>query len=228
MESDESLYIRYRQGDEAALRSLMERYGDKVTRYVNRYVNDLGDSEDLMIEAFSRIVVRNPDFQENGFKSYLYTTARRLALRYRARSFIRRHVSLDTLIDEPQGSAGADALLLQDEQSQALHQCLNRINPDYREALHLLYFEGMSYAEAATAMGKNTRQIANLAHRGKKALRALLEEEGLFETVAEKPAATHPNASSDGSKKRAKPAVSPDAKNQLATDAGMRERRAAR
>ena len=57
--------------------------------------------------------------------------------------------------------------------------CMARINPDYREALYLTYFEGLSYAEAAGVMGKNVKQITNLVYRGKQSLRALLEKEGI-------------------------------------------------
>ena len=48
----------------------------------------------------------------------------------------------------------------------------------YREALYLIYFEGMSYAQAAQVMGKSVKQITNMVYRGKRNLRGLLEKEG--------------------------------------------------
>ena len=52
-------------------------------------------------------------------------------------------------------------------------------NPDYREALYLTYFEGMSYQQAAEVMGKSVKQITNMVYRGKERLRGLLKREGI-------------------------------------------------
>ena len=65
------------------------------------------------------------------------------------------------------------------ERSRILHVCMDEMNPDYREALYLTYFEGMSYAQAAQVMGKTVKQITNMVYRGKKSLRRLLEREGI-------------------------------------------------
>ncbi len=65
------------------------------------------------------------------------------------------------------------------ERNQILHACLDRLNVDYREALYLTYFNGMSYAEAAEIMGKSVKQVTNLVYRGKQSLRTLLQKEGI-------------------------------------------------
>lgn len=65
------------------------------------------------------------------------------------------------------------------ERNQILHACLDRLNVDYREALYLTYFNGMSYAEAAEIMGKSVKQVTNLVYRGKQNLRTLLQKEGI-------------------------------------------------
>ena len=49
---------------------------------------------------------------------------------------------------------------------------------DYRQALYLLYFEGMSQEEARAVMGKTKEQMYNLVKRGRKALREALERKG--------------------------------------------------
>ena len=47
-----------------------------------------------------------------------------------------------------------------------------------REVVHLIYFEDMSYAEAANIMKKNKKQIDNLLYRAKNELRLILGEDG--------------------------------------------------
>ena len=56
---------------------------------------------------------------------------------------------------------------------------MEELRAEYREALYLTYFEGMSYAQAAEVMGKSVKQVTNLVYRGKERLRGLLEQEGI-------------------------------------------------
>lgn len=177
--TNEDLYAAYLSGDENALYILMERYGDALTLYINGYIHDIHEAEGLMIEAFSRMLVAKPGLIENGFKPYLYKTARNLALRHA--NTRRRHssFSFENLEKEPQSGLLVEAVLQTKEQKRILQQCMERLNPDYREALYLLYFENMSYAQAAQVMKKTQKQIDHLLERGKKALRLLLEREGI-------------------------------------------------
>ena len=47
------IYNDYLSGDAKALERLMEIYGDKLTLYINGYIKNLHDSEDLLIEVFA-------------------------------------------------------------------------------------------------------------------------------------------------------------------------------
>ncbi|MEG2087178.1 MAG: hypothetical protein RR022_03185, partial [Angelakisella sp.] len=58
LEQDELVYYRYLDGDDSGLVELMERYGNRLTLYINGIIHDLHDAEDLMIEAFSRMVAK--------------------------------------------------------------------------------------------------------------------------------------------------------------------------
>ena len=47
--TDEELYRRYLYGDEAGLSALMDRYGSALTLYIDGYLGDIHEAEDLMI-----------------------------------------------------------------------------------------------------------------------------------------------------------------------------------
>ncbi|MBQ1341884.1 MAG: hypothetical protein IIY33_05310, partial [Erysipelotrichaceae bacterium] len=70
-DSDDELYHQFLRGDVSCYDQLMIRYGDSVTFYINGYTNNLRDGEDLMIEAFARIMVKKPFIQKGAFKAYL-------------------------------------------------------------------------------------------------------------------------------------------------------------
>ena len=61
---------------------------------------------------------------------------------------------------------------------------LEKLKAEYREALYLVYFEDMSYRDAATVMNKSESQITKLVYRGKQSLKIILEQEGF--TYADK------------------------------------------
>ncbi len=176
MMEDEEYYRRYLAGDEAAAEALVEAHADALVLYLNGYLRDLHDAEDLMIEAFARIFSRERPIRSKGsFRAYLYRTARNLALRQLRR---KRLTVLAELSFEPRSEALAETALLRDEQARQLYLALDKLKPEYREALYLVFFEDMRYRDAAAVMGKTEAQITKLIYRGKKSLRALLEREG--------------------------------------------------
>ena len=163
--TDEALYRRYLSGDEDALGELMERYGTKLTLYLDGYLCDLHEAEDLMIEAFAYLIAKRPAIRDGGFRAYLYQSARHMALRLLHKKRARNCFSLDALTEEPE--------------ARLLRTCMAELHEDYREALFLVYFEGLSHAETAAVMGKREKQVADLIYRGKIALRKRLEQEGI-------------------------------------------------
>ena len=182
MISDEELYRQYLSGDETGLEELIRKYDNPLTLYINGYLHDVHEAEDLMIEVFSYLFAKRPHIRDGGFRAYLYKAARHMALRHKSR---RRIIfSLDNLTREAEAQTLVEEVVRTKERNQILHLCMDELNPDYREALYLTYFEGMSYQQAAEVMGKSVKQITNMVYRGKERLRGLLKREGI--TNAEK------------------------------------------
>lgn len=64
--TDEQYYRLYLDGDETGLSELMKKYGSALTLYINGYLHDLHEAEDLMIEVFTYLFVKNPVFEMVG------------------------------------------------------------------------------------------------------------------------------------------------------------------
>lgn len=178
-EPDEQLYNRFlHQGDESALHELMDRHGNNLTAYLDGYIHDIHDAEDLMIEAFARLVHAKPTLTPaNTFRAYLYKTGRNLASRYHAGILRRAAFSLEGLEQEPESEELLEAVVNTQEQHRVLHVCMDKLEPELREALWLVYFEGMSYAEGARIMNVKPKRLDHLLQKGKQRLRAELEKE---------------------------------------------------
>ena len=176
-DSDEDVFERHLAGDATALPILMERYHEPLTLYANGYLHDLHAAEDVTISAFARLLIRRPRLRAGGFKPYLYQVARRLALRQlRERNHF---LSLSELQTEPQETRQVERHVLVTEDREALYRALSQVQASYREALYLVYLENMSYDDAGAVLRKTRKQVDNLVQAGKRALRILLEAEGV-------------------------------------------------
>ena len=181
MHTDDELYHLFLSGDTTSYDELMIRHGDSLTVYLNGYLHDWQDSEDLMIEAFARIMVKRPRMNDGKFKAYLFKTARNLASRFHSVKRRMDTFSLDSMDQEVQnivlqGAPGAAAndhgaqRIVDDERREMLMMCLDRIDPELREALLLVYMEELTYNEAALVMSVT---------RGKEHMRKELAKEGI-------------------------------------------------
>ena len=176
---DDELYSRFLAGDMSAADALIARYTGRLIMYADAMIHDIRDAEDLVIETFAVIMMKHPAIREGGFQAYLYQALRRRISRYRIRRHRLSMFSLDDGQAEALQSVRPEDVFLQDERRQAVRRCLNRIDPEYREAIWLTFFEGLSYTEAAAVMGVNIKKIDNLLSRGKKSMKEELIREGI-------------------------------------------------
>ncbi len=175
--SDDELYRAYLAGDMSAGDTLMLRYGDALTRYLSSILHDANEAEDLMIDSFTVILVDRPKIADGHFKAYLFRVARNMTARRWKMLFRRQEFSLDE--EMPDESHSPENDMLAKERSAILQRCLNRIAPQYREALWLFYEMDMSYAQAAQVLRCPVKKIEDLLRNGKKRLRQELEKEGM-------------------------------------------------
>lgn len=177
MPTDDELYRAYLAGDVSAFDALALRHRARLTAYLRALVHNADDAEDLAMETFARLMAKRPGIRAGGFRAYLYRTARNLALR-----FLRRRDALDFLPEDEALPAAADATegsVLSAERARILRECMERVEPEAREALWLVYVEGLSYEQAAAVMKTTAKKLDYRIAKGKRLLRTELEKEGI-------------------------------------------------
>ena len=181
--TDEELYDRFlsRQSQED-FRVLFERHKEGLILFLNGFVHNLDDAEELMIDAFAEVAAGRTLFsRRSSFKTWLFSIGKKLALMH-----LRKAGRTETVSVEEDGIpelSGDKALMpelkvMSEERNRRLYQALSRIHTDYRRILMLMYFDDMSHEEIAKVMGKSRKQVYHLAERGRKALREIMEKEG--------------------------------------------------
>ena len=178
LESDEELYSRYLSSrDEEALRTLLERHGERLTLFLYGYVHNMEDAEDLMLDAFARAAARESwSIRGSSFKTWLFAIGRKLALMH-----LRKQKTAEVSLSENHADSKnpPDLDLLRNERDLQLYQAVKQLKPEYAQALTLIYFENMTHEEAARVMRKTRKQIYHLVSRGRERLKEILKGMGI-------------------------------------------------
>lgn len=177
MDNGAMSYRRYLDGDKSAFAELEEMYFEHLTFFVNRYVNDIESAKDIAIDSFVELVVHPHRFKfKTPLKTYLFAIGRNKAINYAKRRNRFKIVDLS----EAERAAEYDSLeetVIAGEQKRRENAAVSELPEDMRVAVHLIYFENLSYDDAARIMKKNRKQVYNLMYRAKAALRSMLGEE---------------------------------------------------
>ena len=167
--------IAAQAGDAAAYEKLLLELLPYVRRQVARRVGDQTDREDIVQNVFISLHrARHTYRSESAFGPWLRAVVRNASIDWlRSRGRRLRHEvgrDMETLI-EPSCEApmpGDDAL------SPEMDTALASLPESQREAVELIHVEGLSVADAAARVGVSSGALKLRAHRGYRALRALL------------------------------------------------------
>lgn len=178
MDYGASSYRRFLSGDKEAFAEIVEVYRESLIFFLYRYVNNLDIAEDLAEDVFVEVLLHPKRYRFRcSLKTWLFAIGRNKAVDY-----VRKHVRM-TFCDMEAMKEQADLhtleeTVLDNEEKRAMSRAFADLRGDYRQALHLIYFEEMTYAEAGRVMGRSRKQVENLVYRGKQALRQALRKEG--------------------------------------------------
>ncbi len=176
IDGDRELVERARQGERAALARLTDLYKDRVFVLINRLLDDSARAEELTFEAFIRAFNNLKTFRGDAkFSSWLYRIALNVALAERAKKRLEQ-VSLSEI-----DYLAADPATRPDQVYQSLFcgkvvdEALQQLPVHYATALRLFYLRGVGYVEIAELMKIPIGTVKTYLHRGKRALREIVE-----------------------------------------------------
>ena len=179
MDNGASSYRRFLDGDESAFDEIMKELFDNLVFFIDRYVHDIHAAEDIAIDAFSDLVVNKHRYNfKVTLKTYLFMLGRSRALNYIKHRKVIDFVELAEADKATSEQETLEEIVLADERKRVVNNALNSLPDDMRVVIHLIYFEDLSYDEAAKVMKKNRKQVDNILYRAKKELRIILGRDG--------------------------------------------------
>ena len=179
MDNGACSYRRFLDGDETAFDDIMKELFFSLVFFINHYVHNLHTAEDIAMDTFTDLIVHKNRYDfKTSLKTYLFMVGRSRALNYIKRSKIISFTDIadiNYLIDDenlPEKSA------VHNERKFLIGNAIEKLPPKMREVICLIYFDDLTYDEAARIMKKNRKQVDNLLYRAKKELYAILGDEG--------------------------------------------------
>lgn len=167
------------RGDAEAYASLLGALVPVLRAFVRRRGVDAGGVEDVVQEVLLLIHrARHTWRSDRPFDPWLWAIARNAttdALRRQVRERARRERAREQAAAEPPlARDDPEARLAARELGGPLRDALAKLPAAQRQAVELLYVEQVSVAEAAARAGVSATALKVRAHRGSRALRALL------------------------------------------------------
>jgi RNA polymerase sigma-70 factor (ECF subfamily) len=141
---------------------------------------DRSAAEDVLQTAYLKLVEGRATFDGRAqFRTFLFGLIRRTASEERRRGVIRATLSLGVLNGKHEGiPAPGLTPILREESTRELVAALKQLSERQREVLHLVFYENLTIAEAATVLGISIGSARVHYERGKAQLRRMLGEDG--------------------------------------------------
>jgi len=172
---DGELVRRVGEGDVHAIEALVARKLPRMTALAQRLLGDQAEAEDVVQDLFVRVWKSAAAWRPGAakFDTWMHRVAYNLCT---DRLRKRREVALPESWDAPDPQPLADAGISAEQQSDAVGRALAALAPRQREAIVLTYYQELPNREAAALMGIGVDALESLLARGRRALKARLEE----------------------------------------------------
>jgi RNA polymerase sigma-70 factor (ECF subfamily) len=177
--SDEVLIGRIAKGDRLAMQVLFARHHVRVYRFVLRLVGNPTTAEDLISEVFLDVWRQADRFEgRSAVSTWMLAIAR-----FKALSALRKRP--DEELDEETAATIEDTAdtpevaLEKKDKSTVLRQCLEKLSPEHKEIIDLVYYHEKSVEEVAEIVGIPENTVKTRMFYARKKLAELLKAAGV-------------------------------------------------
>ncbi len=176
-------------GDAVAWEEIVQRYNRRIYNICYRFAGSADDAQDLTQEVFIKMyrTLSSYDLEKGAFMTWVTTVTRNLLVdHFRKKKQDRMTDSLDAAPTEhedamplseqiPDKGAAPDSRVQARETSQMVHQALQKLSPDLREAVVLRDLQDMDYREIAVVLKVPEGTVKSRINRGRAELARLLQ-----------------------------------------------------
>jgi len=176
---------RIEQADEGAFRELYCAFSRKLYAYVLRQLSDSAQAEEIVADTLYEVWKAPAKFRgESQFSTWLIGIARnKVLMAWRGRKPDADHADVADMAGQLASDApGAFEQMAQSQRSDGVRNCVDKLKADFRECVHLVFYEGMALAEVARIQqipeGTVKTRLFHARQKLKQCLQRMLAREG--------------------------------------------------
>ncbi len=174
-DADHQLMQRIAQRDDAAYRALVGKYLNFCVRFAERMVGNRADAEEIAQDVCLKIWNEAPRWQPQAkFSTWLYRVMTNRCIDYKRKVVPFAPIDAETMADP---TPAADDAMASKQRALRVRAALAELPERQRAAVTLSYFEGVTNAEAAEAMGMQLNAFQQLLFRARQSLKQSLSGE---------------------------------------------------
>ena len=183
--TDEKLIKKFQEGDVGAYNQIVYRYKDRLLNFINRFLNDVDRSEDLVQDTLLKLYTHKDSYKEIAkFSTWLYTIAANLA-RTELRKIKRRktfsvtelsHDDREFIIKSTDVGPGEENISQNFEKN--VQRALAELPVDFKTIIILRDIQELSYDEISKIVEVPLGTVKSRINRGRVKLQQLLKKKG--------------------------------------------------
>ena len=183
--TDEELIKKFQDGDVGAYNQIVYRYKDRLLNFINRFLNDVDRSEDLVQDTLLKLYTHKDSYKEIAkFSTWLYTIAANLA-RTELRKIKRRktfsitelsHDDREFIIESTDIVPGQKDFSQNFEKN--VQRALAELPDDFKTIIILRDIQELSYDEISKIVEVPLGTVKSRINRGRVKLQQLLKKKG--------------------------------------------------
>ena len=149
----------------------LDTYGNAILRCAYSYLHNMADAEEILQDTLLKLLTAAPVFESEAHKkAWLLRVAANLSknrIDYNA-------LRVTDELDETLAAEGREDLSF-------VWDAVKNLPVQFREVIHLHYYEGYSTEEISKILGRNPATVRSDLRRGREKLKAVLKEDYDFE-----------------------------------------------
>jgi RNA polymerase sigma-70 factor (ECF subfamily) len=176
-------------GDAVAWEDIVRQYHRRIYNICYRFAGSADEAEDLTQDVFIKMykTLSTYDLERGAFMTWVTTITRNLLVdHFRKNKYDRVTDSLDTPVSEHEDAMplsdhiedknpAPDAQVQRRETSETVHQALQKLSPELREAVILRDLQDMDYKDIAIVLKVPEGTVKSRINRGRAELARLLQ-----------------------------------------------------
>lgn len=175
--SEAQQWINFKNGSEAAYRTIYTTYFPVLYNYGRQFCSSKALVKDCIQEIFVTLwLTREKLGPTDSIKYYLFKALKRSIIRARRQEQRQHHLLAQIPPFENVHSVEQCLIRNQEaeEQKRELRRAVNQLTDQQREAVFLIFYEGMSYAQTAELLSVKAKTARNLIGKALRSLRQYL------------------------------------------------------